>query len=128
MKKVALILLVLIYSASSFGITLKEFYCCGKLKSVSLALTDLGKNKCEMGDEKDGCCKTKYHYFKVKDTHLATDQLTVPANLHITLALPVFANVPASLFTRELNVINGSHAPPPHQYIPAYISNCVFRI
>ena len=38
MKKAAVILLISIYTLSTFGFCLKEFYCCGKLKSITVIL------------------------------------------------------------------------------------------
>ncbi len=128
MKRTAIIFLLTIYSLSTFGISLKEFYCCGKLKSISLALSFEGKEKCSKGDNKDGCCKTKYQYFKVKDIHLLTAHVATPLNYCIDFhtITPFYQSI--SFVTQEIDIINGSHAPPLHTGVPIYISNCVFRI
>ena len=47
MKKLSLILLILIYTSSTFGMVVKEFYCCGKLASVSLLFSSESKQKAE---------------------------------------------------------------------------------
>ena len=128
MKKVAIILLTCIYSLSVLGINLKAFYCCGKLKTITLSLANVHSDKCGKGDNKTGCCKTKSQYLKVKDNHLATGDFTIPIKYHIELAsfdLPYQVN---AFISDETKVINGSHAPPLHSGIPIYISNCVFRI
>src|SRR3954469_20615080 len=85
MKKAALILLILIYSMSIFGVGLKEFYCCGKLTSVSITLINTGKEKCKKGDSKDDCCKSKYQFLQVKDKHFASVHPSLPLKLSIAL-------------------------------------------
>ncbi len=52
---------------------------------VSVAIADDAKDKCGKGNTKDGCCKTKYQYFKVKDSHLVTADLTTPEKLFTDL-------------------------------------------
>ncbi len=128
MKRTAIIFLLTIYSLSTFGISLKEFYCCGKLKSISLALSFEGKEKCSKGDNKDGCCKTKYQYFKVKDNHLASAHVTTPLNYFTDLHLFTSSWQSISFIKEEVDIINASYAPPIHTGVPIYISNCVFRI
>ena len=129
MKKIASILLILVYSLATFGVGLKEFYCCGKLKSVGVAFADFGKDKSCKGDNGDeGCCKTRYHYHKVKDNHLATDCTATQAKLTIDLHLHAISVQPIVLGLGQIAVINGIHAPPFDRQVPIYISNCVFRI
>jgi hypothetical protein len=121
MKKIALIFLISIYAFSTTGISLKGFYCCDKLKSVRLTLADYGKDK-------DGCCKTKYQSFKIKDTHAAADAITAPV-LHYALIHsfdPVF-QTPAFISPQAI-ITNNGHAPPLYNGIPVYISNCIYRI
>ncbi len=38
MKKLAAISLICIYGLATMGFSLKEFYCCGKLKTISVTL------------------------------------------------------------------------------------------
>jgi hypothetical protein len=128
MKKVSLILLITIYSVATVGVCLKKFYCCGNLKSVSVVITDTEKEKCGMGDEKSGCCESRFQWLKVKDDHLAPSDIDLSfkhfTDLHIFTPLWQTAKY-------ELNeevIINGSHAPPLDAGIPIYISNRVFRI
>ncbi len=128
MKKFALILIICIYSLSTVGFNLKEFYCCGKLKSVTVALAQDTKQKCSKGDNKDDCCKTKYQYFKVKDNHLASAHVATPLNSFSDLHTITPSYQSISFATQEIDVINGSHAPPLYTGVPIYLSNCVFRI
>ena len=128
MKKIAAILLILVYSMSTFGVTLKEFYCCGKLKSVSIAIADIEKSKCnKASDKEEGCCKTKYQYFKVKDNHLTTANVTAPLKYNTDLYFVTPPQHSISFNTQVTNANNPCHAPPLHQAVPLYIANCVFR-
>lgn len=128
MKKVSVIALLTIYSLSSFGIGINEFYCCGKLKSVNITFTTDKNEKCSKESDKDNCCKNKYQFFKVKDTYTAADavkcQLKYVADADIVT--PSFQLINSS--NNFFSVANGSHAPPRPATIPIYLSNCIFRI
>ena len=128
MKRTTIILLISIYALSTFGLSLKEFYCCGKLQSISFAISYAEKAKCSKGSNNDDCCKTKYQYFKVKDNHLSSSHVAAPLNSFSDLHTITNTYQFISFTTHEIDVINGSHAPPLHKGIPIYISNCVFRI
>jgi hypothetical protein len=72
MKKVAAILLLLFYIASSTGVAIKAHYCCGQLKSINFLLNSSGSNK----DCKKGCCGDKFAFYKVDDSKNATTVVT----------------------------------------------------
>ncbi len=127
MKKVALILLICGYTLATMGFSLKEFYCCGKLKSVTVELTPNRKQTCNKGDG-GGCCDNKYQFYKVKDNHLSGKALDIPLKYFTDLDLFTSEVQSISFVTQEISVINGSHAPPLYTGVPIYISNCVFRI
>jgi len=127
MKKIALILLISAYSLATMGLSLKQFYCCGKLKSVTISLTQDAKN-CSSSNEKKGCCDNKYQFFKVKDHHITADQVSGPVNSFVDLHLynPSFNGI---AFASEKTLISySSNAPPLHPGVLLYIYNCVFRI
>ncbi len=124
MKKSLLILLLCAYSLSTMGVGFGEFYCCGKLKSTFIALAAGNKEKCS----KEGCCKTKYQFFKVKDNHLASADIHLPAKHFTALHFytPVFVPV---FFVQPPVPANQSHAPPLYDdNLPLYLTNNVFRI
>lgn len=128
MKKAVLILLILIYSLSSFGVTFKEFYCCGKLKSFSVTLAEIEKNNSGKGKKEDGCCKTDYQCFKVKDTHVAASHINAPLIFYTDLQIcfPSFhGNI---LIAHSVTVANVTHSPPLYRSTSIYLSNGVFRI
>lgn len=129
MKKVLLSLLICLYGLSSFGISIREFYCCGKLKSVSFSFVQEAKEKgakCE--SDNGGCCKTQHKFFKVKDNHIASYYEVNAANHFVFLncLTPEF-KLPSYL-SNQTTADNRSHAPPPNSGVPVYISNRVFRI
>lgn len=128
MKKVALILLIGIYSLSSFGFSINGFYCCGSLKTISVSLSTETKDNCIKGGNSKGCCKTKSQVFKVKDNHLVTPEVSTPVyscvdQIHCNNILYV-----NTLQSKKVAIINGSHAPPLYAGLPLYISHCVYRI
>lgn len=128
MKKNSAILIVLIYFISVSGIGLKEFYCCGKLKSVTIALIDNKEEKCSKGTHIEGCCKSKYQLLKVNDKHFASFYSVLPFKISAEPLSYLISFQPTIFSTCRIAVINGSHAPPIYPGVPIYKSNCVFRI
>jgi hypothetical protein len=129
MKKLAIISLLCIYALATMGFSMKEFYCCGKLKSISLTIADDGKAKCKNGDSNtEGCCKNNFQYFKVKDNHVSAAQVILPAQFPAVLDtyFPAFHVITSC--TQEAKVTYQSHAPPLYIGVPVYLSNCAFRI
>lgn len=129
MKKFALISLICVYALATMGFSLNEFYCCGKLKTVSITVASVGKDKCNKGDgNTDGCCKNKFQYFKVNDNHLTSAQLSLPVNQLSDLHLYNSSLQNIVFFPQKTTVAYRSNAPPLYAGVPVYISNCVFRI
>lgn len=128
MKKIAAILLLSLYSLSTLGLSLKSFYCCGNLESVTVSISQHEQKTCANDDGASNCCKTKYQFFKVKDNHIAADVISTPVlhfiNLH--LFAPSFQLINYS--SEELYVAHLSNAPPLLHTVHDYIFNCVFRI
>ncbi len=127
MKKIVLLLLICNYSLATMGFSLKEFYCCGKLKSVTVELNPNKKQTCNKGDG-SGCCDNKYQFYKVKDNHLSGKVVDISPKYVTDLDLFTSEVQSTAFVTHEVDVINGRHAPPLYTGVPIYISNCVFRI
>ena len=87
MKRILLIAILISYSVVSLGVSVNYFYCCGKLKEVSIEIK--AKTK-----EERGCCDTK----KV-DIQLNTDQKNTDTGDY-TFTAPVF---PAITYTINYN-------------------------
>lgn len=120
MKKVVLIFLVVIYAFSTTGISLRGFYCCGKLASVKFTLAEYGKGN---GD----CCKTTYQSYKIRDEHIVAEAISTPVlNYALINSFNSFRYIPAFFSKQVVGTVN--HAPPLFYGVPAYISECVYRI
>jgi hypothetical protein len=122
MKRFSLIILILIYTSSTFGMVVKEFYCCGKLASVSLSFSTESKQKAEKKIIDTGCCKTKYFSSKVKDNHVQADAIVFGVNHFIQLATHLSSFEPTSFVNNQLYITNGVNDPPLlHGNTPVYI-------
>ncbi len=128
MKKAALILLICIYSLATMGFSLKHFYCCGKLKSTSIALTQDATQHFGKGNEKRGCCDNKYQFFKVKDKHITADQVNSPVKHFVDLHLYIPSLQYICFASQKPVIAYRSNAPPLHTGVSISIYNCVFRI
>jgi hypothetical protein len=128
MKKIALIFLLSIYTLSVLGVGVRQFYCCGKLKSTSITVVQEVKEKCSKSDAMKGCCKTKFQNFKVKNSHVSTDGFTgfVKHFTDLHLFTPSFETI--TLVNKPMLVANASHAPPPDHGVAIYTLHCVYRI
>ncbi len=128
MKKITVILLLSIYSISTLGLSLKSFYCCGKLKTVTVSISLDEQQKCANDDGTSDCCKTKYQFFKVKDNHVAGDIISTPVLhfIYLHLFTPSFQAI--NLPSEQINIAHQSNAPPLLHGVSDYIFNCVFRI
>ena len=128
MKKITAILLLSLYSLSTLGVSLKSFYCCGNLKSVTVSITQDEQQKCATDDGTSDCCKTKYQFFKVKDNHVTADIISTPVLhfIYLHLFTPAFQFINYS--SEEDYAANLSNGPPLLHTVPDYIFNCVFRI
>lgn len=124
MKKALSILLLLLYASTSFGFSVQQFYCCGKLKSVSFTVKqDI--------NEKAGCCENQFNNLKIGETHLLSGQLSSPVKHFTKVFLSTFGHyfpTPAFAIVTRLSIAHPTHAPPLHGDIPIYIFNCTYRI
>lgn len=127
MKKIALIFLICIYTLATMGFSITQFYCCGKVKAVSVAIIQPSQEKCDKGNDKSGCCKTKFQFFKVGENHFASNISISPDKYFSYLSLLSYMKIIFPSFCKA-ETINKNHAPPLYCIVPAYIFNCVFRI
>ena len=124
MKKIALILMISMYAFSSFGIGIKQFYCCGKLKSTSFSFIQDAKKLCK----ESGCCKTTFHSLKIKDSHIGTDAINNTTKFFSETLILHPSHKVVYLVEQQSLIINTAHAPPLLNGLPLYISYCVYRI
>jgi hypothetical protein len=127
-KRIIAILLLSLYSFSTIGLSLKSFYCCGKLKTVSVVIAQNAQQKYSNGNGMGDCCQTKFQFFKVKDNHVAGDLITAPAlhfcYLHLFTSPFRIIKYPSQI----TYVAHLSNAPPLIHTVPDYIFDCDFRI
>ena len=128
MKKAALILLICVYSLATMGFNLKEFYCCGKLKSVTVVVDNFPKSGCKSGNNDSGCCKNNFQYFKIKDNYFAANDNSDFQSPYPDLFIPVNHFLAEELNIRNDLTVTRGHSPPLITNLPLYISNRVFRI
>ncbi len=130
MKKLSVILFICIYAFATMGFSLKEFYCCGKFKSVTVALNSKDNDSFSKGNSShDGCCKNKYQYFKIKDNHATAAHVSNAVKHFINPSLVHSSFLQDNNFSSETHIIvYRGNAPPQKHTVPDYIFNCVFRI
>ena len=126
MKRFLLIVILISYSITSFGVSLNYFYCCGKLKAVSFAVKT--ETKDGIAKSKNGCCDNKTVKLKIKDdqknSELTAFHFDVPIFAHI---LNKYNNSVASIAT--YGNINPLYKRLAQGNLPSRnILFCVFRI
>lgn len=132
LKKLATILLLILYTTGTIGATVHMHYCMGKL--VSWGITNTTKaacGKCGMKQktEQKGCCKDEHKTIKVKAEHQKGDTTNVTApllysTLHTTqYTMYTQPSVPASI-----TVTNYYHPPPQALHTRLYVLYGVFLI
>jgi hypothetical protein len=127
MKKIALILLLFVYTSSTMGIGITQFYCCGHLQSTSLSFADFTKSKSSK-NHTISCCITTFKSLKLKDNYIGADYINSPVN-NFTFAL-LFTSCSAEKhwLTLEPQLLNTTFSPPPDRGVPIYIFDCAYRI
>lgn len=127
MKKFAVIVLMLVYSLSSSGMSVTFHYCCGKLDNITF--TSSYKNKCldDKHFSKQKCCDNKKLDLKLKaDQERSIKQL----NLSISQNVFIFPTHPPVFSSfRQKPVCELPTGPPlVTHFVPLFILNQVFRI
>ncbi len=130
MKKVAVILLFIIYGSASVGATVHLHYCMNELSGWSLASHEDQKcGKCGMkGNTKDGCCKDEQKHFKLSTDHQKAD---VAQSLNLLLApAESFPNsfLPAPIYLKIAESFPITHAPPEYAKMRLHVLYNVFLI
>lgn len=127
MKRIVVLLLLIIYSTVSFGISLHYFYCCGQLATVSL--TPQPAHTYCAGKEHKTCCQNKTVTIKLKD-----DQQKVNDSIVFPFTLPapaILLNTYYHHFSFTFRSVHTSalyKRPPPLQAASRQTLFCVFRI
>lgn len=125
MKKVLTILLLMIYTAASFGFSVKQFYCCGQEKLVSLTLKQDLNEEYNQENEKEGGCEKQFHTLSHPTSAKISNSSKYPADLLLIFGA-FYKNSPAAFQYKSAN--NPANAPPLNIGVPIYIFNCIYRI
>lgn len=126
MKKFIAALVLVCYCSASFGVSINYFYCCGKLKSVSL--TEVSAEKSCMPMPRKSCCENKKLTLKI--TVDQANQLVKYVKADISpFSLPAYPGYPQQIFYAPQNLSScylDDGNPPP--LLKRNILFCVFRI
>ena len=126
-KRILVLAILICYSIASFGVSVNYFYCCGKLKTVSLVDKSTEQN-CK-GKKKKACCNNKKVRIQLKE-----DQQQNTANTNYEIVAPfAFAILPEHDFFISNHVVEKKQPvlykrPPPNLFPSRNILFCVFRI
>ena len=129
MKKIVIILVLCVYSATTIGATIHLHYCMDKFVGWTLWHDEKDNEcgKCGMKEKKGGCCKDEHKHIQLKTDHQKSSvedylhQITAPAII-TPLVTFVFGPVGLSYY------IPAPNAPPHIPKDPLYILNCVFLV
>lgn len=125
MKKLASLILLLVYGLSSTGMTIQFHYCCGKLKDISfspVAVKQCGMKHMSVGKP---CCNDKRVELKLKADQ-KTEQV---AKFMFSVPVPEKPESGDFVLTPFVSstVVPEIFAPPPLTN-SLYILHCVYRI
>ncbi len=121
MKRLFALLMAVMYTISSIGMTVSTHYCAGKAMTCKCTKPKAGK--------KDHCCKDTVTYLKSQEAHQFQEAGDFKKQQAISIALPVsfyqladcktFQNSQCANFNTAASVLNGP---------PLYELFCVYRV
>ena len=131
MKRIAALILTILYFLTSTGATMNHHYCMGEMINSSLWMNKEKKcGKCGMEDNKsenNGCCNDEQQWVKIKDDQKANSVEFELSKLQLTV-LSIFLFYSDTLTTQESLLSPESKALQRSRELPTYLINGVFRI
>ena len=131
MKRIACLLLLLLYLVTTTGTTLHSHYCMGEMVNSSLWVDNEKLcSKCGMqkgGIEDDGCCKDDKQWIKIDDNQRTSTAKFETSKSQLKTTCFVFLHDHLFVFQRPV-VYTESNALFRSCNLPAYLLNCIFRI
>jgi hypothetical protein len=127
-KRLGLILLFCIYAAASFGVSIKQFYCCNQLKSTTISYAAVEESSCGMSHKMKNCCKTKVKLVKSQDTHFAKTGFTGQPSFELHTNTTSFYSINQLVSYKTVIAVPQSNPPPLQTSIPLYQFYCNYRI
>jgi hypothetical protein len=130
MKKIAAIILIIVYGASVSGMTLHLHYCCGKVEKINFL--PAGKSDCSksMGLKKPmkQCCDDKLVSLKIKsDQKTETGPKLLDKLFQSKLIYLVATDIEKSGYWHNKTGFT-DNSPPWVAATPVYIIYCTYRI
>ncbi|MBS1626487.1 MAG: hypothetical protein JSR09_02100 [Bacteroidetes bacterium] len=126
MKKFLIFALLISYSIASLGVSLNYFYCCGKLKSVSVQVNKETTN-CSGKLSKD-CCGNKTVTLQLKTDQKENSVLNYQFNASISPAI-IYINNYAVLGSAANCTQKFFYKNPPEKYNASLnVLYCIYRI
>ncbi|MEP6682317.1 MAG: hypothetical protein ABJA35_03615 [Parafilimonas sp.] len=127
MKKLIALALIIMYGATSFGMTLDLNYCCGKLSKVAFSLNQQENFNQDNQFANKKCCDHKAFSFKLKTDHQTYPNQTIDFSTQPIIIPALYA---VEFNTNELSkhITCYSTGPPLYSSSCIFIKNCSFRI
>lgn len=127
MKKLLVLLLLLSYGLSSFGMTLHIHYCCGKVDNVKLAPVKDHSCGVDKPGKKKACCDDKQVDLKIKADY--KNESSAWLKIKSFAEAPVVAHF-FQVVAAGSNVFDyrKNYSPPHERSVPLYIQHCIYRI
>lgn len=131
MKKLAILILAVIYLGTATGATVNLHYCMGEFAGMELGHSDYGScSSCGMeklASADDDCCKDEQKTIKLNDAHKSAQVffelgLISPSIVHMSHVVSSFA---LPTITESYPLVN---APPRQTHAPVYLSTRSIRI
>jgi len=128
-KKLIILLVTFCYLLSVTGAKIDKFYCCGKLKKISIYFKPELSKSCNKKKGMKGCCQYAETFYKVKDTHQSALYTSAPAPFSTEIICDYSQYNYIITQYQSLAKINYANGPPPLLSQPSiYIRNCNYRI
>ncbi len=127
MKRIISLLILVIYSLTTFGVGLQFHYCGKKISSIQVLFNDEHSCSCGKGEMKPDCCKNEIKYFKVKSVHSKSSTSSFP-NYQFSLLLPKIFDVKTIISFSEYVHFSLDKPPPNLNRDPIYKRNLTFLI
>ena len=126
-KKVAIIIIVLVYGLSSTGAIVHLDYCCGKLSNITLAPVEKKKDDCHKNQIKGkSCCDSKELHLSVKGEQ---EPLQKVVNA-VSISFAFYPLHQVDFTIQGFHTIHSYSTGPPPLLLntPLFIQHCAFRI
>jgi hypothetical protein len=125
-KKLFSIAILICYGIASFGVSINYFYCCGKLKTISLVAA-IDQKSCNAKSER-GCCNKKTVTIKLKIDQKESILPDYHFGMPISVPLPHLADYICGSILPDLKIDPLYKRPPPGNLPSRQILFSIFRI